>query len=26
MEKLVAKSSVQLAHIAIQLGLVDPEI
>jgi DNA-binding NarL/FixJ family response regulator len=26
MEKLAAKSSVQLAHIAIQLGLVDPEI
>ena len=26
MEKFVAKSSVQLAHIAIQLGLVDPEI
>ncbi|MBU1570078.1 MAG: response regulator transcription factor [Proteobacteria bacterium] len=26
MEKLVAKSPVQLAHIAIQLGLVDPEI
>jgi len=26
MEKLVAKSAVQLAHIAIQLGLVDPEI
>ena len=26
MEKLVAKSPVQLVHIAIQLGLVDPEI
>lgn len=26
MEKLVANSPVQLAHIAIQLGLVDPEI
>lgn len=26
MEKLAAKSPVQLAHIAIQLGLVDPEI
>ncbi len=26
MEKLAAKSSVQLVHVAIQLGLVDPEI
>jgi DNA-binding NarL/FixJ family response regulator len=26
MEKLVAKSPVQLVHIAIQLGLVDPDI
>ena len=26
MEKLVAKSPVQLVHIAIQLGLVDPQI
>jgi DNA-binding NarL/FixJ family response regulator len=26
MEKLVAKSPVQLVHIAIQMGLVDPEI
>jgi len=26
MEKLAAKSPVQLVHIAIQLGLVDPEI
>lgn len=26
MEKLAAKSSVQLVHIALQLGLVDPEL